>query len=272
LPGWINLRWLGREHRFCHSEEVLNVLTAELRENPPDRIIFSGDATGLGFERELIRAVHLLGVNESNGPQGLAVPGNHDYYTPGVACSGIFEKYFAPWQKGARLEGATYPFAQQVGPVWLIAVNSSTGNRWFWDATGQVDDAQLERLRRFLKELSPGPRILVTHYPIARPGGEPERPDHCLRNLAELVSVAREGGICLWLHGHQHVPYVLRDLAVVPIPTICAGSLTQTGKWSYYEYMIEEDRLGAQRRTYSPDSKCFGDGESIELKLCQKYK
>src|SRR5207245_7720990 len=95
LPGWINLRWLGREHRFCHSEEVLNVLRAELRENPPDRIIFSGDATGLGFERELIRAVDLLGVNESNGPQGLAVPGNHDYYTPEVAHSGIYEKYFA---------------------------------------------------------------------------------------------------------------------------------------------------------------------------------
>ncbi len=267
LPGWINLRWLGREHRFCQSKEVLNALTAELRQNPPDRVIFSGDATGLGFESELIRAIDLLGVNEPNGPQGLAVPGNHDYYTPGVACSGIFEKYFAPWQKGERVDGATYPFAQQVGPVWLIAVNSCTANRWFWDARGRVDDAQLERLRRLWHELRPGPRILITHYPIARSGGEPERRDHGLRNLAELVQVARDGGVGLWLHGHQHIPYVLQDRVVVPIPTIGAGSLTQTGRWSYYEYTFDQGHLRAQRRTYSLEAKCFEKQGEVVLHL-----
>jgi predicted MPP superfamily phosphohydrolase len=261
------LRWLGREHRFCHSQKVLNELTADLRENPPDRIIFSGDATGLGFGSELVRAVDLLGVNKPNGLQGLAVPGNHDYYTPEVERSGIFEKHFAPWQKGERMDGATYPFVQQVGPIWLIGVNSCTGNRWFWDATGRVEDAQLERLRRLLHQLSPGPRILVTHYPIARPGGEPERPDHCLRNLHDLILVAREGGIGLWLHGHQHVPYVLTDPLVVPMPTICAGSLTQTGKWSYYEYTIDQGLLRAERRSYSLETKSFEKQENVELHL-----
>jgi 3',5'-cyclic AMP phosphodiesterase CpdA len=267
LPGWINLRWLGREHRFCHGEEVLNALMAELRTNPPDWIIFSGDATGLGFESELIRAISLLRVNEPNGPPGLAVPGNHDYYTPRVASSGLFEKHFIPWQEGERVDGATYPFARRAGPIWLIAVNSCTGNRWFWDATGRVDAPQLERLKKLLKQLSPGPRILVTHYPIARPNGEPERRDHCLRDLADVVRVAQDGGICLWLHGHQHVPYVLQDPAVVPIPTIGAGSLTQTGKWSYYEHMIDQGSWRAQKRIYSPDSRCFQNDEVVELTL-----
>jgi 3',5'-cyclic AMP phosphodiesterase CpdA len=267
LPGWINLRWLGREHRFCHAEEVLNSLKAELRANPPDQVIFSGDATGLGFENELVRAITLLGVNDPNGPSSIAVPGNHDYYTPAVAASGIFEKHFAPWLKGERVDGATYPFAQRVGPIWLIGVNSCTGNRWFWDATGRVDDSQLDRLRRLLRQLTPGPRILVTHYPIARANGEPERSDHCLRNLAELVSVVREGGVCLWLHGHQHVAYVLQNPAVVPIPTICAGSLTQTGKWSYYEYVVEQDHFRAQKKVYSLESKCFRNQEQMELRL-----
>ena len=267
LPGWINLRWLGREHRFRHGEDALGCLKAEIKANPPDGLIFSGDATGLGFESELIRAIRLLGINEANGPPGLAVPGNHDYYTPAVAASGIFEKHFAPWQAGERLEKATYPFAQRVGPLWLVAVNSCTGNRWFWDATGQVDGPQLERLRRLLRKLGPGPRVLVTHYPIARPNGEPERRDHCLRNLDDLIRVAREGGICLWLHGHQHLAYALQDLAVVPIPTICAGSLTQTGKWSYYEYAIDENRFRAQKRIYSPDKRCFQNDEAVEVQL-----
>jgi len=79
--------------------------------------------------------------------------------------------------------------------------------------------------------------------------------------------VVREGGICLWLHGHQHVPYVLQDPGVVPIPTICAGSLTQTGKWSYYEHTIDQGSWRAQRKTYSPDSRCFENEEAVELTL-----
>ena len=266
LPGWINLRWLGRERRFCQGEQILNCFKAELKANRPDCLIFSGDATGLGFESELTRAVNLLG-SEPNAPPQLAVPGNHDYYTPAVEASGVFEKRFESWQKGEKVDEAIYPFAQRVGPIWLVAVNSCKGNRWFWDATGRVDDPQLERLRLLLRKLSSGPRILVTHYPIARANGEPERPDHCLLNLQELISVAREGGVCLWLHGHQHVAYLLQDPAFVPIPTICAGSLTQTGKWSYYEYTVEQDRLRAQRRTYSVEGKCFQSGEAVELRL-----
>jgi 3',5'-cyclic AMP phosphodiesterase CpdA len=269
LPGWINLRWLGREHRFQHSDEVLSAMMAELKKTPPDRIIFSGDATGLGFESELIRAVQMLGVNDPGSPPGFAVPGNHDYYTPAVATSGVFEKLIAPWQQGERVDDATYPFAQRVGPVWLIGVNSCTGNRAFWNATGRVDEPQLHRLRRLLSQLSPSPRILITHYPIRRPNGLPERSDHCLRNLADLVSVACEGGVCLWLHGHQHVPYVLHDPAVVPIPTICAGSLTQTGKWTYFEYQIDRNHLQALKRTYAPASKSFQDEEASELNLAR---
>jgi 3',5'-cyclic AMP phosphodiesterase CpdA len=267
VPGWINLRWLGRAHRFQHGEEVLTAFMAELRANPPDRIIFSGDATGLGFECELNRAISLLNVNDADGPPGFAVPGNHDYYTPAVAASGLFEKYFAPWQQGERMDGATYPFAQRVGPIWLIGVNSCTGNRAFWNATGRVDGPQLDRLRRLLSQLTPGPRILVTHYPIARPGGEPERGDHRLRNLSDLVRVASEGKVVLWLHGHQHVQYAFYNPRVAPIPTSCAGSLTQTGKWSFYEYQIDHEHLRAQEKTFSPDSRQFRDEEGFDLKL-----
>jgi DNA repair exonuclease SbcCD nuclease subunit len=244
----------------------LSSFKEELKKESPDCVIFSGDATGLGFENELLRAIKLLGMDELNDLPGFTVPGNHDYYTTEVAASGVYEKHFAAWQKGERADGATYPFARRVGPIWLIGVNSCKGNRWFWDATGRVDAPQLERLRELWRKLDPGPRILVTHYPIARANGEPERSDHCLLNLGDLISVAREGGVCLWLHGHQHVPYVLQP-ALAPITSICAGSLTQTGKWSYYEYTVEQDYFRAQKRTYNLESKCFRSGEAVELRL-----
>ena len=50
----------------------------------------------------------------------------------------VFEDAFAPWQQGRRIGVHPYPFAQQVGPVWLIGVNAATGNRLPWNATGAV--------------------------------------------------------------------------------------------------------------------------------------
>src|SRR5262249_17915689 len=76
LPAGLNLRWLGRGRRFAHAEAVLAALVAELRRRPPDRVIFSGDATALGFEEETARAAALLGATGPGPLPGLAVPGN----------------------------------------------------------------------------------------------------------------------------------------------------------------------------------------------------
>src|SRR5438105_4751612 len=180
-PGWVNFRWLGRRHRFRRADDVLTTLVRELRQRGTDRVVFSGDATAMGFESEFKKAAELLGVPAADGPPGLAVPGNHDYYTRAVAASGLFEKYFGPWQQGERVNGASYPFAQRVGPVWLVGVNSCTGNRWPWDAGGSVGPEQRERLRVLLERLEPGPRVLVTHYPVALASGKRERRTHGLR-------------------------------------------------------------------------------------------
>jgi len=267
FPGWINYRWLGRAHRFRRADEVLAALLTDLRARPPDRVIFSGDATALGFEAEFVRAALLLGVGSPEALPGLAVPGNHDYYTPAVQRSGLFERYFAPWQTGERIDGTTYPFAQRVGPVWLVAVNSCTGNRAPWDAGGSVDAPQLERLGLLLERLEPGPRILVTHYPVALSSGQKERRTHGLRNLTDLVRVAARGGVCLWLHGHRHGPYCLPSPSFAPFPVICAGSATQYGLWSYNEYAIAGSRLEATRRVYAPGTRRFEDAGTFELSL-----
>jgi 3',5'-cyclic AMP phosphodiesterase CpdA len=267
LTGWVNYRWFGRRKRFVQAEEVLAALMSELRQRPPDHLIFSGDATALGFESEFARAAELLEVQAADRPPALAVPGNHDYYTRAVAASGLFERYFAPWQKGERIDGTVYPFAQRVGRVWLVGVNSCTGNRWFWDAAGSVGSAQLERLQRLLQQLAPGPRILVTHYPVCRAGGEPEDPIHCLRDRDGLIRVANQGGVSLWLHGHRHGPYYLNDPRLAPFPLICAGSATQTGLWTYNEYTIDGLNFRAQRRVYSPQGRRFADAEAFELTL-----
>jgi 3',5'-cyclic AMP phosphodiesterase CpdA len=267
MAAWLNLRLLGRGARFRHNERVLNALVRDLSRNNYDRLLFSGDATALGFEEETARAAELLGVGRDGLPPGLAVPGNHDYMTAHAAAGGHYERHFAAWQEGEREDSAIYPFAQRVGPAWLIAVNSATPNRWAWDATGRVGRQQLDRLERLLARLEGGPRIVVTHYPVWLAGGRPERRARRLVDINDVVAVCARGGVNLWLHGHRHHAYHNPALEHVPFPVICAGSATQRGRWSYKDYTLAGYQLEVVTRVYDSQSDTFraGPRRAIEL-------
>jgi 3',5'-cyclic AMP phosphodiesterase CpdA len=265
MSAWVNLHLLGRGKNFRHGERILTALREELRQRNFAHLIFSGDATALGFEEEMRRAAELLGVGEA--PAGLAVPGNHDYCTHSAMYSGHFERYFAPWQRGQRIGSEVYPFAQRVGPVWLVAVNSSTANRLYWDARGRVGAAQLARLEKLLASLEPGPRILVTHYPIWLAQGRREHTFHGLRDLDDLIAVAQRGGVVLWLHGHRHEHYHHPHSERTPFPVICAGSITQRGRWSYNDYSLTGSHLRAVQRVFVEEQGSFRDGRVFELDL-----
>jgi 3',5'-cyclic AMP phosphodiesterase CpdA len=267
VTGYINLRWLGRRYRFRSADEVLAALAADIRQRRPDHVVFSGDATNLGFEAEFARAAALLGLDGTDLLPGLAVPGNHDYYTRAIVAAGVFERHFAAWQTGERIDGERYPFAQRVGPLWLVGVNSCVANRVPWDARGRVGDTQLRRLERLLDGLGPGLRVLVTHYPVCKASGKREERLHGLRDLGELVDVATRGHIALWLHGHRHGAYHHERPSLAPFPVICAGSATQNKRWSYGEYTIQGNRLHGVRRLWDQGQHGFRDAAPFDLEL-----
>jgi 3',5'-cyclic AMP phosphodiesterase CpdA len=268
VTGWFHLRALGRGRQFRHAEAVTRAMVAEFRARRPDALVFSGDATALGFASELAHAAKALHVGDAELPPAVAVPGNHDYYTWTSVLSGMFEREFAPWQEGLRADDHRYPFARRVGPLWFVAVNSCTANLRPWDASGAVGVEQRERLRVLLGQLDAGPRVLVTHYPVCLADREPEPRWHGLRDLADVVKVAADGGVCLWLHGHRHVAYWKAKPPQAPFPVVCAGSATQTGRGGYGEYVIEGGYLKGLRRVYDVGSGEFRDGEAFEFELC----
>jgi 3',5'-cyclic AMP phosphodiesterase CpdA len=267
VTGWINWYAFGRAHRFRYADRVAFALIRDIRQRRPDGIVFSGDATFLGFQRELERATELLRVGDPQLPCGLATPGNHDLYTQAAAQSRAFETRFALWQKGERVDSHTYPFAQRYGHIWLVAVNSAAPSPWPWDASGEVGQAQRNRLRDLLRQLSSGTRILVTHYPVRLADGRPETRWHGLRDVEETVRVACEGGIGLWLHGHRHSAYHRTASADCPFPTVCAGSIAQVGKASYAELAIEGRRVRGLRRAFDLETGQFRDGDAFEIEM-----
>jgi 3',5'-cyclic AMP phosphodiesterase CpdA len=266
--GWINVRLLGRGRRFRHAREVVQVLRRTLVERGVGHVLFSGDASMMGFSREFDEVANLLGVKQDGGLSGLAVPGNHDYYVRRSQNSRSFERAFEPWQRGVRLdESHVYPFAQQVGGVWFVAVNSARSNVFVWDARGGVGRSQRDRLVELLRSLSPGRKVLVTHYPLLLANGKPETRWRLLRDWKEMRALAIETGISLWLHGHRHHSYLLPASDDLPFPCICVGSSTQTNRWSYNEYRFEGDLLHVLPRQFDPIRNEFVDGTPSTLRL-----
>jgi 3',5'-cyclic AMP phosphodiesterase CpdA len=267
VSGWVNVRLLGRGRRFKRAPAVVAAMMRAIRERKPDALVFTGDATGLGFESEFLVASKALGVGDETLPPAVAVPGNHDYYTRRAVRGGLFEAYFGPWQVGLRVDDQPYPFARRVGDVWLICANSSTVNRWNWDASGAIGPDQLRRLRLLCAALTPGLRVLVTHYPVRTARGLVEPRVHRLRDHAAALDVASECGIGLWLHGHIHRGFVLKPSAALPFPVVCAGSSAQNNRWTYNEYSIEGTKLEGLHRVYDPDHDQFRDAGFFELDL-----
>lgn len=267
LTGWVNVELLGRGRRFRFAPQVVAAMRREWPTRKLDGLVFSGDATGMGFESEFAAASHALGVDDAELPPAVAVPGNHDYYTKRATKSGYFEHYFAPWLQGHRLTTDTYPFARQIGAAWFIGVNSSTVNRWTWDASGAIGSEQLRRLRRLCASLPPGPRVLVTHYPLRTGRGEVEPRVHRLRDHKAALECAKECKISLWLHGHIHKAFLLKASQFIPFPIVCCGSSTQQNRWGYNEYTIDGAICRMTRRFYSQEEDMFKDAEYREFEL-----
>ena len=261
--GWLNAR-LGRGKHFLDSSTIAAALTADIQARNYDHVIFSGDATTIGLKIEFDEVERVLHPDKG-WPPALAVPGNHDYYIRRAVRSGDFERVFAKWQLGERIDRHTYPFAQKVGPLWLVAVNSAQANLFAWDSRGRVGRHQMRRVIDLFLRLPAGPRILVTHYPLYLESGARERAWRRLRDAHMLQGVASAAGVRLWLHGHRHVNYFRREQGTLPFPVVCAGSATQFGRWSYNEYTFVDGKMHGRRRVWNPDAGRFVDGDGFAI-------
>ncbi len=267
VTGWLNITALGRGQRFRYASSVAAALRRDLVSRGYDHLVFSGDATMLGFDSEMRAAAEALGVDDAALPPATAVPGNHDLYVGRAARRGVFEAVFGRWQQGQRVGEAYYPFARQVGHLWLIGVNSARANFWPWDATGKVGRAQLDRLCELTGRLGPGPRVVVSHYPIVMSNRRPEPLFHRLVDWKRVRDVAARCGVVLWLHGHKHRWYVVPSGPDLPFSCVCAGSGTQTHRWGYHEYLIDGRKLRGRRRVYDVATAGFIDADTFELEI-----
>jgi 3',5'-cyclic AMP phosphodiesterase CpdA len=241
--GYLN--WTRNRHLY-QRRDVLDVLMSDLQAQVPDHITVTGDLVNLALEAEFALARDWL---ESIGPpeRVTVVPGNHDAYVRATAgrFADEWESYLAGDDAPAR--GAIFPALRRRGPLALIGVSSAVPTPPLM-ATGWLGKDQIDALERLLAALSfeHAFRILLIHHPL-RSKARAKR----LTDAPELLSLLKQHGVELVLHGHDHVHSTMwvegpgqSSIPVIGVPSASARAHGHYPDAAYNLFSIARDGDG----------------------------
>ena len=265
--GGLNLL-LGRQRHFLDARRKIEALARFKKEQHVDLVIFTGDYTALGLEREFRDARSAI-EPLMHAPLGFVnVPGNHDLYVRDVVLKARFEKHF-----GETLRTDLPQF--QIDRGWprvrlfgnnlaVVAVNSSRPNP-FWRSNGRVSRRQLKGLRAALDDpvLSDRFILVITHYAPCLANGEPDRHIHGLVNVDEFLAACADVSRGALLCGHVHRCFSVR-MSQFHLPVFCAGSATMDGHEGLWMFDFEDNRLHATSGHWDGDCYRLEPGSAVD--------
>lgn len=241
------MNWIGARRRNFGAA-TLAPLIADLLAQAPDHICVTGDLVNVSLPAEFDTGATFLA---SLGPPDRVsvVPGNHDAYVRSALPYHL--ERWAPFLAGddshphTPVDRDAFPYVRRRGAVAIVGVSTAVPTAVFL-ASGEVDRAQLARLKALLAELKDEGRfrvVMIHHPPVG------ERAFHRdLRNASAVRAVLAEAGAELVIHGHDHraslgrVPaegFPAPGIPVVGVPSASAGPEDERGPGGYCLYRID---------------------------------
>mgnify|MGYP002651712615 CR=1 FL=1 len=173
-----------------------------------DVVVVSGDLTQRATRQQFALAhdfVCGLGVDER-----VVLAGNHD-----LPLFAWWLRWGRAYQRFASQFGAQLEPQRQVGPFWIVGVNTT---RPWRHERGSLSSAQIEHVALLLARAPPGAwRIVASHHPLVARDAEDR--DHRPHRADEAVERWRIAGAQMLLSGHVHQPRLLQ-----PLPGLWASS------------------------------------------------
>jgi len=211
---WLAYVNLGLRRRQKFPPEYGAMVMAELVKMDADAVIFSGDFSTGAMTQEFEAAAKLMApVREKWGDRFIAIPGNHDRYTPKVTRQRRYEQAFPYGEldglRSVELGDNTVVVAFDVCVPCKIRSN------------GVFDAPRATALRAELARHQAAGKtvVLVGHYPYDTLPEHPESWEHKLIGEELLAEVVAEYKPAIYLHGHKHVRWLIRP-GVTP-DTLC---------------------------------------------------
>ena len=238
--GYVN--WTRNRHKY-QRREVLDALVADIQAQAPDHIAVTGDLVNLALEAEFAPALAWL---EGVGPPGrvTAIPGNHDAYVS--ATRQRFGETFLHYIAGDDPANGFFPAVRRRGPAALISLSTAVPTPPLM-ATGTLGRDQLAALAQVLERLATEDvfRILLVHHPL-KSNSRHKR----LTDSAALLTLIKQHGVELILHGHDHVHSTMwfegpnGNIPAVGVPSASALAHGRYPAAAYNLFAIERDNAG----------------------------
>ena len=203
LLGLANLM-LRRGRKF--PESVARRFIERLAAEEADAVFFTGDLTSTSSQREFEKGREIFQpVMEKWGDRFLAIPGNHDRYSPGAIVERRFERIFLQHEQ-------RYPFVKRFDSnISIVGIDVSEPH--LITARGRVTNETLSSLSAELHgETQEGRAVIVLgHYPFLNvyPGGIHSPWQHRLIGMGRLRHLVDRKPVIAYLHGHWHQRWAL---------------------------------------------------------------
>lgn len=256
IPAVANY-FLLRGRRYAAAREKLAALRDFLRREGAEWIFYAGDSVAMGLEREFRAASPLLAAVFREARRGaVAVPGNHDFYTPRSVRD--FRR-LVPWGRDNDLPGLFpafpgSPVVRFLSPdAAVVAFETACPHFFFWNSSGRLGRATRDALRAVLDHprlAGLGTVFLLTHYP-------PDDADrfHGFRDAGALADLLAGRKNLVFLHGHVHAASRRTvDFASASVPVFCSGSLSKAGAESFWLHELEGGTLRSRRGRWTGEA------------------
>src|ERR1700733_1009735 len=204
---FLSKRWIGNfnlllfRKRMYQTEHLWHLPTL-LKSLKVESLFITGDLSSTSLDEEFSEGRKFARTFQENGMPVYVLPGNHDCYTKAVQKERRFYTFFSSFSCNA---GQVESFPLGKG-WWYIGLDCAVASPPFC-SYGLFCESMEQKLKAALLTIPSSNCIIVgNHFPLFTTS----RPNHDLKRAKELQTLLRTfPQVKLYLHGHDHTPYII---------------------------------------------------------------
>lgn len=237
---FLSKRWLGNLNLILfrqksHFMEPLGELPELFKKLKVDYIFITGDFTSTALDSEFQQAKDF--IQQFQAPTFL-LPGNHDCYTRGAQRKKRFYQFFPSQGEEHLSEHAAGVFVKELKDNWWWVGLDCTLPTPYFCSYGAFSKQQAQKLEEVLVRLPFDAKVIMgNHFPLFYSQGW----RHDLHRKEVLHKLLKKyPQVKLYLHGHDHRPYI-KDKHKQGLPlTFNSGSISHTRHGGFYLFTLGE--------------------------------
>lgn len=243
---FLSKRWMGNLNlilfrRKSYQTKHLGYLP-QLTENLDiDQVIITGDFTSTSLDSEFQTAQDFV---HSFSQPTLTLPGNHDVYTKKSEREKRYYKYFP----SKDLEEYRIEKVHLKGNWWWVGLDCARANSLL-KSNGCYFPQMHDPLFKMLSEIPRDQNVIIgNHFPLFPSGRE----SHDTERGEWLAALLKQfPNVKLYLHGHDHEPYIIdRRSEGYPL-TLNAGSCAHQPDGTFYVIELSDTSAVVERLLFT---------------------